>query len=106
MATTTAPAALANIDALARALQDPHLDAANRAHIMGLIQAEAAPLARDYAAEYVAARTAARRPGAALADRAAAQKVAARVATAARRAGQALDEIALDEQARAALYAK
>jgi hypothetical protein len=59
---------------------------------------------RDFAAEYIAARTDARRKGATISERAAAQKVAAKAATAARKAGVKLDEIALDEQARQNLY--
>jgi len=60
--------------------------------------------ARDHAAEYLAARRDARRPGATLAERANAQRVAAGIARAARRAGVELDEIGLDEQARTELY--
>lgn len=59
---------------------------------------------RDFAAEYTAARTDARRPGATLAQRGEAQRAAAKIERAADRAGVRLDTIALDEAARVALY--
>ena len=59
---------------------------------------------RDYAAEYLAARTDARRPGADLTARNAAEKAARRIDAAAIRAGITLDVGALDEAARTALY--
>jgi hypothetical protein len=61
-----------------------------------------APAARDFAAEYIAARTAAR--SGAILDQAAARR-AAKIARDAERAGVALDEIALDETARLAANA-
>jgi len=60
--------------------------------------------AETFTANYLAARKAARRPGATLTERGEAQKLARKVAAAARRAGVKLDEIALDEQARVELY--
>lgn len=59
---------------------------------------------RDFAAEYLAARIDARSPDSTIADIAAAQRKAARIAKAAEKAGVRIDEIGLDEQARVTLY--
>jgi hypothetical protein len=61
---------------------------------------------RDFDAEYLAACTADRTPGASLADRAAAQRQMSRIVTAADRAGSDLYArmLDIDEQARLALY--
>ncbi len=59
---------------------------------------------RDFAAEYFAARKDSRQPGATLTERSQAQRVAAKVARAAERAGVYIDEVELDEQARLELY--
>jgi hypothetical protein len=60
-------------------------------------------LARDYAAEYLAARKRVR-SAADLLGRGAAEAKARRIAAAAERAGVGIDEVDLDEQARRALY--
>jgi len=54
--------------------------------------------------DYIAARKAARRPGATLTERRAAEQLAARIALQAANLDSPLDEIALDEQARRELY--
>ncbi len=59
---------------------------------------------RDLTAQYIAARKDSRRDNATLAERAAAQNLSAKIATQAHNLGSPLDEIALDEQARAELY--
>jgi hypothetical protein len=59
--------------------------------------------ARDFAAEYLAARKQVR-SSRDLVERGVAEATARRIAAAAARAGVRIDEIALDEQARRALY--
>lgn len=59
---------------------------------------------RDFVAEFIAAREDARRKGATITERGAAQKRSSAIAASARRKGIKLDEIVLDEQARQNLY--
>lgn len=62
--------------------------------------------ARDFTAEFIAAREDSRREGATMTERYDAQDRAAKIARAAARKGIELDEIALDEQARLNLYGR
>jgi hypothetical protein len=59
---------------------------------------------RNFAAEYLAARKDVRRPGATLTEQGEAAAAARKILRAAERAGVEFNEVAIDEEARLALY--